>query len=96
MAKNQKKAAPAPKAKKAQATKLSKDERASALSKVESKQKLQSLRKLGVINRRQQRLLAHIDGHGTTKGVPLVLTFEVQKKDGKKIPVEKLQQWNRN
>lgn len=95
MAKQQKKAAPVEKVKKAKATKLSKDERATALSKIESQQKLQSLRKMGVLNRRQQRLLAYIDGHGTTKGVPLYVSHEVEKKDGKKVPVKKLQQWHR-
>ncbi len=90
-----KKAQPEVRAKKVKSAKLSKDERVSALQKLESQQKLQKLRKMGAINRRQQRLLAYIDGHGATKGVPLYVSHEVEKKDGKKVPVTKLQQWHR-
>lgn len=96
MAKNQKKAAPVEKVKKAKSTtKLSKEERLSALYKTEALADLQKLRKAGVIDRRQFRLLAWQKGLGGVKGVPMYNSFEIESKGDKKVPVQKFKQWTR-
>lgn len=83
------------KVKKAKTEKLSKEERVSALYKAEAQTTLQTLRKKGVLSRRQQRMIAYTKGLGGVKGVPLVNTYEVEKKGDKKVVVHKLQQWHR-
>lgn len=83
------------KAKKVKTEKLSKEERVSALFKMEAQSNLQRLRKMGVLTRRQQRLLGYTKGLGGVKGVPMVNTYEVEKKGDKKTVVHKYEQWHR-
>lgn len=83
------------KVKKVKAEKISKEERLKALYKEESHASLQKLRKMGVLTRRQQRLIAYSKGLGGVKGVPMIHTYEVEKKGNKKTVVHKYEQWHR-